>query len=143
VETIQEVPNNSVAENLNSQFCISAYGIDPPNNELMNNFFAMVESKITVMTHKSICAAIYRNPQMKLSKADIDTLIPTSKSTSSSFHGYFLLCPEVENPILFLLLLRQVLLGFLNPFMSQEMIENLLTYYKGRYEQDILESFEK
>lgn len=94
----------------------------------------MIESKIEFLTLQSISGYISRNPTAKLSKADFSFIMgnPNHQST-------YLLVQELENPHLFLVLLRQAFLLFLSPILGNEIDSFLTSYYRTAFGKNVSE----
>lgn len=82
---------------------------------------------------------ISRNPARLLTKSDVDYLLPAN--LNPTYHSFFLLCKEVENPYLFVLLLREALSLFLLPFTGSDVATNLRIFCQKFYSQKIEDSY--
>jgi hypothetical protein len=83
---------------------------------------------------------IARNQQSSvLTKSDAEFLLPSGNAPSH--HSFFLLCKELENPYLFVLLLRQAISLFLKPFTGTEVASCLRDFYRQFYSQDVNDDF--
>ncbi|KAI8926262.1 hypothetical protein BC831DRAFT_457071 [Entophlyctis helioformis] len=81
-----------------------------------------------------------RNISSKLTRADIDFILPVSKGVDPLRTIQFLLPPELENPHLFFLLLRQTLLTFAMPLTGHDVATALLTHYERSTGQAVIDA---
>ncbi|KAJ3355780.1 KICSTOR complex protein szt2, partial [Kappamyces sp. JEL0680] len=123
--------------------CITlhVHGLEPPGSDIITDFTKMIEQKIDVLVQNVLSSFISRNPTARLSKSDYAFLMPSSKPPAS--HSTFLLVQELENPHLYLILLRQALLLFLQPCIGSEINGVLTDFYAEMFHQRIGESPER
>jgi hypothetical protein len=91
---------------------LEVYGVDVPGREITEEFVSLVESKIDAILLTLIGTLLSRNTSVKLSRQDIKFLLPIGSTPNTSFFPL----PTVENPFLYLMLLRQNLLSLFNAF---------------------------
>ncbi|KAJ3405386.1 hypothetical protein HDV05_006623, partial [Chytridiales sp. JEL 0842] len=117
-------------------FAFEFYGVESPGREITVDFVAMVESKLAGQTQNAIGSFLSRNLSSRLSKADVDFLIPSDRDvpippTRSERRS---LPAHIGNAFLFLLLLRQSLLGGnLQVLSSPDVGPVLRKHYESHY----------
>ena len=114
---------------------LKVYGLDIPGNEIVVNFVKLVENKIENLVQNVVGTYISRNPTARLTKADIEFLIPPDKLPT--YQTTYLLVKELENPHLFLVLLRQAFLLFLSPYSGSQIDSFLAGYCLKRFGKSV------
>ena len=84
----------------------------------------MIDAKIDLLTQQTLAGFIARNPAAKLTRSDYEFLM----SNEANYNSTYLLIQEMENPHLFLVLLRQAFLLFLLPCTGSELCSVLSGY---------------
>ena len=131
--------NSPRSESLEQGILLRVFGIDKPNEEVTVEFVAMIESKIKLMVQNLLSTFLSRNTNVKLTKSDVDFLLPVGPTNKPVHQSWFLLCHEMENLYLYVLLVRQALLLFLRPLSSPEVAANLRQFYKTVCNQDVVD----
>ncbi|KAI8902954.1 hypothetical protein BC833DRAFT_4336 [Globomyces pollinis-pini] len=119
---------------------IYVYGLNTPGTEISVDFCRMIENKIEVLIQTALSTFLARNTSARLLKTDLDFVIPIEKGVQPIHQSTYLLVKELENPHLFIVLLRQALLLFLQPLVSNDIRPLLSKYYQDEYNQTV--SFE-
>lgn len=95
-----------------SSLILGVYGVNKPSHEITRQLQHLVESKLSSMTLNVISSLLLRNRQFKLNVEDVEFIRPFTKKPD---RAVFIEIPSfVSRPFLFLLLLRQGLLGYLH-----------------------------
>nr|KAJ3422288.1 KICSTOR complex protein szt2 [Polyrhizophydium stewartii] len=111
------------------------FGVDSPGTEITDEFVAMVHASLQKKTQDQLSESLARNFSIKLTREDVEFIMPVAKNTDPTRTVYYRLPIELENPHLFLLMLRQMLLSFLRPFSGGDVVATLLKHYKRFFRQ--------
>ncbi|ORX93034.1 hypothetical protein K493DRAFT_302926 [Basidiobolus meristosporus CBS 931.73] len=99
------------ASEQNRELILEVYGVDPPGGGITEELTALVESKLTgSIILPVISTFLARNVTLKLTRADVEFILPTERQP---FSRLFNIPNLVQNPYAFLLYLKQNLLTFL------------------------------
>ena len=105
---------------------LEVFGVELPSKEVMEEFVAMIENKINALTLNILSTLLSRNIALKLSAQDVDFIMPPSSKPKTE---HFIAIPNsVHDPYLFLTLLKQNVLLYLNAASSPDLIANLNHY---------------
>ncbi|KAI9324421.1 hypothetical protein DFJ73DRAFT_244081 [Zopfochytrium polystomum] len=105
------------------------HGIDLPPAEVTMELVSLVDSKLSSLTHSVLNALLARTNTVRLTKADVDFIIPVRKTPSRRV--FFLLPDTVEAPGLYLGLLRHILVGKGLSVLSGTDVVNVLRQHYG------------
>ncbi|KAH6584712.1 hypothetical protein BASA60_000852 [Batrachochytrium salamandrivorans] len=123
--------------------CLLVYGVDQPGPEIAIEFVRMITSKLHSLTQNVLGTFLARNYSTKLTREDIEFVMPISKDIDPARTIYYQLPIELENPHLFMLLLRQGLLTFLHPFNGPDVSSLLIRHYERFFRQSVLDQHTK
>jgi hypothetical protein len=116
-------------------FWLKVYGLEQPGSEISEDFIKMIDQKLDIMIQNILGALLARNYFAKLSKADVQFLVPVEKNVEPSFHTTYLLVRELENLHLYIVLMRQFLTLFLTPLQSNDFPSILNSFYSQKFNQ--------
>ncbi|KAL5039193.1 hypothetical protein RTP6_006390 [Batrachochytrium dendrobatidis] len=117
------------------------YGVDQPDQEIVQEFVKMIKSKLHGLTQTIIGTFLARNYSTKLTPADVEFIMPIAKNVDPVCTKYYQLPVELENPHLFMLLLRQSLLTFLHPFNGSDVAGLLVQHYSNFFRQSVSDQY--
>lgn len=89
-----------------SYLIVKVYGIDPPSSEITEQLHKLLEKKLHAITLSIISTLLGRNPQMKLTPADVNFLRPADRAPQRQYH-IALPTHLLADPYLYLLFLKQ------------------------------------
>ncbi len=96
----------SAATAQQSYLIVKVYGIDPPGSEITEQLHKLLEKKLHAITLSIISTLLGRNPQMKLTPADVNFLRPADRAPQRQYH-IPLPTHLLADPYLYLLFLKQ------------------------------------
>lgn len=112
---------------------LEVFGIDPPGPEITKEFVSMVEVKINSLTQHVLGMLLARNVTIKLTRADLDFILPARHGVRPERQELFRLPAIVKSPFVFLLLLRQSLLAWLHILGGADVVSGLRDYYEETF----------
>ena len=120
---------------------LKVFGVDEVGAAISTEFVNMLESKLISLTQSVLGMFLSRNYMTKLNKEDLNFIFPSYRKSGPSKTAYYLLPIELENPFLFLLLLRQVFLTFTHPLTGPDVVSGLLSHYEAFFGHAINDHF--
>jgi hypothetical protein len=128
---------DSTTERHEKGIVITAYGLDEVQDDIAVDFVRMISSRIDSMVQNVLGTFLVRNPTARLTRADLEFVMPVGPNKSPSSHTTYLLVPELENPHLYIVLLRQAFMLFLKPLFGSDLYGLLGEFYQQYYGQNI------
>jgi hypothetical protein len=122
---------------------IIVFGIDQAGDDITSEFIKMIGLKIDNLMQNVLGTFLARNPTAKLSISDLEFIMPVGPVCCPDVHVTYLLVPELENPHLFIVLLRQAFILFLKTLSGNDLIETLGEFYRSYYNQILSTNREK
>ncbi|KAI8852617.1 hypothetical protein BC829DRAFT_55259 [Chytridium lagenaria] len=110
---------------------IDFFGVEPPGKEIIVDFMSHIELKLNTLTQVALSTYLSRSVAVKLTKADVDFILPIARApqTPPTRRECLTIPEEVQNPYLLMLLLRQYMLTFLSPLGGNDVVTALRKYY--------------
>ncbi|KAJ3275156.1 hypothetical protein HDV01_001295 [Terramyces sp. JEL0728] len=115
---------------------VYVYGLEKPSSDISVDFLKIIDNKIESVTQNVLGTFLARNSTARLTKADLDFIMPCNVEP---YYFSYLLVKELENPHLFIVLLRQAMLLFLQQMSGNDLCTLLKDYYKSKFGQDIID----
>ncbi|KAJ3333523.1 KICSTOR complex protein szt2, partial [Blyttiomyces sp. JEL0837] len=117
-----------VAENI---LILEIYGVTTPSSGTINEFVAVIESKLNALTQNVVTTFLSRHVTIRLTRADVDFIVPTSKIPSHR-HKYWV--PHfVTNIQAFLSMFRQHLLTSFTALHGVDVSQCLKKHYENEF----------
>jgi hypothetical protein len=130
-EVARKLNNASVGISKENFLLLEFFGVDLPTADITNNFINLVESKLSVLTHSTLGIFLSRSVTVRLTKADIEFLIPIQKPPTRIERVK--IPDRIKNPYFLLLMLKQSLLGELHYLVGSDVSPILRSYYQHKY----------
>jgi hypothetical protein len=117
---------------------LKVYGVDPPGEDLTEEFVSMLQSKLTVAVLNILGTFLARSTAFKLTKADIYFLLPIDKEPMKVMN--FHLPPCIQNISRFLFLLKQNLQSYLCHLSGGEVEQAISKFARDHSSQGLSEN---
>jgi hypothetical protein len=133
----EEKGTETAVEKHEKGIVITVYGLDEVQDDISVDFVRMITSRIESMVQNVLGTFLVRNPTARLTRTDLEFIMPIGQDKFPTSHTTYLLVPELENPHLYIVLLRQAFMLFLKPMFGSDLYGLLSEFYQHHYGQNI------
>ncbi|KNC96331.1 uncharacterized protein SPPG_08234 [Spizellomyces punctatus DAOM BR117] len=130
---VSGAPSTGTSRSPDWALVLEVFGVDRPGPQITNEFVNMVEVKINALTQHVLGTFLARNVTLKLTRADLDFILPAGRGCGPIRREWFKLPTLVRSPYVFLLLLRQNLLSWLHVLGGADVVSSLRKHYGATF----------
>ncbi|KAJ3035807.1 hypothetical protein HDV00_003388 [Rhizophlyctis rosea] len=129
------IPHNvqtsaSTASRTEHAIILEVRGVDSPGPEITEEFVALIDSKLNVITQFVVSTFLARNVTLKLGGADVDFVLPVARRVAPVRQEWLMVPRVVRSGYIFLLLLKQNLLTYMHSLTGVEVANALRRHYE-------------